>query len=190
MKNIEILRELNDIMINYRDPNSEDYKNACKERFKRLSEDNINVRHNLEKMEYYMQIDQTIKSNSLIEALKGGGINITPYGRTIIDLNHTSGYLYQEIETKKDELERLKDNLIVQALTLMGIFVAIISFIYQGIKLISIPEFIEKTFFEQISTSFALYLPVLLIPIALIFLYFLLQIVKTSLQWLSNKRKF
>lgn len=95
---ISILKDLNEILINCRDPKSTEYKKACKMKF--AISDYNNISDALYRMMHYFKIEyvpspkKLIPANQLVNHLKKGKLSITQYGRNIIDLNTITQNIY------------------------------------------------------------------------------------------------
>jgi len=173
------------------------YSHLCNVRFASIEGDvhKNQIASDLFRRYYYYQIDMLIPARKIenkeeiITELKNGNLYITEYGRAFIDrmdvvnlINNGQNSLKQFILNEKMNIEKLKDNTIIQVITLMGVFIAIIVFIFQGIWLTTKTDFLDKCFIQQIASVFAFYLPLLITIIFIISGCYLFL-------WIKNKFK-
>jgi hypothetical protein len=124
--------------------------------------------------------DQLIEKDEtkklLLYHLKNGQVYLTDYGKTYVEIYcEFKPYIETQtnnINSKIKQLEEMQNNLFFQIIGIMGIFIAILAFIFQGISLITKSDFITLSFNQQLLTGFGLYIPLGLI----LFFIFLLSI--------------
>jgi len=130
----------------------------------------------LEDNEMIKDIDQ-MSTDKTIELLTNGQFIITEYGRCNIDLNNRD-HISRQLN---DEINKQKDTINAQVLTLMGIILAAITFIIAGLDLYKNPDFFKISFVNQILSSVALYIPLLMVIICLLLGLYLIMIVINNL---------
>jgi hypothetical protein len=118
--------------------------------------------------------------SEIIDFLKNGDFVITPYGRANLDINYRDGEFQSSkeiIENTQSEISTFKNIMYAQILTLMGIILAVITFINVGANLFQNPDYFKLPFLQQISSVIALYIPlIIIIVILLLGLYLIMKI--------------
>ncbi len=179
----EVLKKLNDIRINIRDVKSKDYQEMCKKLFSDKKYDEIfeDLGHMMKhfQIEYIPKPIEMLNIRKIVSELRNGNIAITDYGRTLLDIRGTSSVYVQELNQSKEKyirefekiengISKIKDRIYPHIFTIMGIFVVIITLLFQSIKLISSNEFIEQCFGQKLLTVITIYSPLVLVLILII----------------------
>ena len=165
----------------------DEYKILCKKEFHKKQYNENEYREQLisyvkygmiklEDNEMIKDIDQ-MSTDKTIELLTNGQFIITEYGRCNIDLNNRD-HISRQLN---DEINKQKDTINAQVLTLMGIILAAITFIIAGLDLYKNPDFFKISFVNQILSSVALYIPLLMVIICLLLGLYLIMIVINNL---------
>ena|SRR4030042_754028 len=183
-QSIGVLQELNEIFVSTHGMQNKDavYKQKCEIQFTdiRLDDETINslihrIKYN--EIEYIPDQNKLIPVTEILSSLKSGNLRITPYGRSLLNLYATRSNI-SILDSKIKEVDGIKNNIYTNLLTLMGIIIAVIVFIIQGMNLIKNDVFANLDFPKQLQTVISLYLP-LAVTLILIFLsYFIFQLIK------------
>jgi hypothetical protein len=127
-----------------------------------------------------------MKVDQIRDLLINGKIIINQYGRANMDVNNRDIIMYnQQIswvdkfkETKK-KLNGLKTDIYAQILTLMGIILAVITFINLGIDFARNPKYLELSFFKQVLAAISLFIPMLIsITVIILGLFGILKLIE------------
>lgn len=77
----------------------------------------------------------------------------------------------KKLKMFEERLDKLKDSFYIQIMVIMGIFVAIVAFVFQDINFLNNKEFLNKCWLEQLWISFVIYIPLTVLMILALLIY-------------------